>query len=855
MSSGQHGGNLHRLARLAGRPAEKILDFSASINPLGFPDWLRPLVSSVIGSVVHYPDPDCSELVAAAADRYGCKSDQLLMGNGSTEILHLLVRVLDKRRAIIMAPSYTDYKITAMALGIPTESFLLLENEDFVPDLSHLESQCCKDDLVLLCNPNNPTGGLLNVESFRQIAENKAGTFFILDEAFADFVDDMDSLTQNRPSNVAVLLSLTKLFAIPGLRLGCAVADAGLADQARRVQPTWSVNTLAQAVGTAALRDCEYVAQTRNYVREQRQVLHDELSSIAGLAVFDGKANFLLCKLVGRLNDANLLANMMIRDGIAIRVCDDFEGLDEHFFRIAVRTADENARLLDSLKRCLGISRNVPTQSRAKALMFQGTSSNAGKSVLTAALGRILLQDGCRVAPFKAQNMSLNSFVTRTGGEMGRAQVVQAQACRLDPDVRMNPVLLKPNSDTGSQVIVLGKPVGNMNVEEYINYKPQVFEAVRTAYDSLATEFDAIVLEGAGSPAEVNLKHHDIVNMRMAQYANARVLLVGDIDRGGVFASFVGTMEVLSEWERNLIAGFVINRFRGEKALLQNAIQYTFNYTNRPVFGVVPYLNDLGLPEEDSVSFKEGLFDDTSRCTDDVQIAVIDLPHISNFTDFDSFRVEPDVRLCVVRDASDLTEPDAVILPGSKNTIGDLIDLNNKGITSRLRNLVAQGTELVGICGGFQMLGRAISDPHRLESDNKVVEGMGFLNVTTGLAQEKTLTRSTGVHIESQLPVTGYEIHHGQSDCTDAIPLVEKSLGGFDGARSFDGRVWGTYLHGIFDQDRFRRWFVDRLRCRKGLVPKGEVCATYDLEQALDRLADIGRSSLDMDKIYRLLGL
>ena len=489
--------------------------------------------------------------------------------------------------------------------------------------------------------------------------------------------------------------------------------------------------------------------------------------------------------------------------------------------------------------------------------MFQGTSSNAGKSVLTAALCRILLQDGYRVAPFKSQNMSLNSFVTRDSGEMGRAQVVQAQASRLDPDVRMNPILLKPNTDTGSQVIVLGKPVGNMEVLDYVRYKPKAFEAAKEAYDSLAREFDVIVLEGAGSPGEVNLKHHDLVNMQMARYAKAPVLLVGDIDRGGVFASFVGTMEVLAEWERNLVVGFVVNRFRGKKELLDDANEYTRRHTGRPVFGVVPYLSDLGLPEEDSVSFKCGLFDENPcRDGDCVEIAVVDLPHISNFTDFDAFRAEPDVRLKIVRRESDLNEPDAVIIPGSKNVIGDMEYLVVSGIAGRIRELTdTDRTELVGLCGGFQMIGAKIADPYEIESAGRTLEGLGMLNMTTVLARTKTLTLAGALHLESGLMVRGYEIHHGQSEPDGVEPLLEHPDGRSIGARSPNRRIWGTYLHGIFDADEFRRWFIDRLRAQRGLPPYGRVLAHYNLEPALDRLADVVRESLDIARIYKLVGL
>lgn len=486
--------------------------------------------------------------------------------------------------------------------------------------------------------------------------------------------------------------------------------------------------------------------------------------------------------------------------------------------------------------------------------MFQGTCSNAGKSILTAAFCRIMLQDGYRVAPFKAQNMSLNSFVTRDGGEMGRAQVTQAQACRLDPDVRMNPILLKPNTDTGSQVIVNGKPAGNMNVAEYIRYKPEAFEGVKTAYDSLASEFDAIVIEGAGSPAEVNLKHHDIVNMNMARYAEAPVLLIGDIDRGGVFASFVGTFEILAEWERNLTAGFIVNKFRGDESLLSDAYNYMQDRTGKPVLGTLPYITELGLPEEDSVSFKRGDFDRAIGEKDQVEIALIDLPHISNFTDFDALRMEPDVHLKTIRSVYELNSPDVVILPGSKNAIGDMKHLEKSGLGRRIIELANNGTEIVGVCAGFQIIGKEISDPYRIESPNgDTVTGLGLLPVKNTIEKDKTLKRVTARHIPSGLQVHGYEIHHGIM----AAGSVESVVIGDDGSiiGVAGGNAWGTYLHGIFDADGFRRWFIDRLREKRGLTPLEKTSVVYDLEPALDRLADISREHLEIKKIYRIMGI
>jgi cobyric acid synthase CobQ len=660
----------------------------------------------------------------------------------------------------------------------------------------------------------------------------------------------------------------------------------------------------------AVLADEDYARQTLALLETARCQLSDELARLPGLYVYPGAANYLLVRIDSPHVNAWQLARRLLCQGIAIRTFDASQHLDERFFRVAVRTPAENERLIEALgqaadggrwtvdgeggwhavttrsvgsacpspvQTCLPAaspredmppiatphsplptppSPLAPRRKKTPALMIQGTSSNAGKSVLVAALGRILLQDGIRVAPFKSQNMSLNSFVTRDGGEMGRAQVVQAQACRLEPDVRMNPILLKPNSETGSQVIVRGRPVGNMQVAQYIAFKGQAAAAAEECYDALAAEFDVMLLEGAGSPGEVNLKSHDIVNMRMARYAAAPVLVVGDIDRGGVFASFVGTMEVLAAWERQLVAGWIVNRFRGDAALLQPALDYTRRHTGRPVLGVVPFLADLDLPQEDSVEFKSGALDAAPANGIAVEIAVIDLPHISNFTDFDAFRGESDVRLRIVRSAAQLQTPDAVIIPGSKNTLDDLAYLHRSGLAQRIAALAGEaGTEVVGICGGFQMLGREVHDPLGIESAAGTSSALGLLHAHTVLAAEKTLVRTSARHVPSGLEVTGYEIHHGQTTLGEAAVWFTRGDGQVVGAARPDQRVWGTYLHGVFDADGFRRWFIDRLRVRRGLSPLCATTARYDIEPALDRLAAVVRGSVRMDEIYRLLKL
>lgn len=863
-----HGGDVRGLARALGCDPGDILDFSASINPLGPPEWLRPAISAAVSELVHYPDPHCRELLEAASARHTVPVKNLLAGNGTSELLFALAQACGHTRAVIPAPCYCDYRTAALRAGMDVELFPLREADGFVLDVQALSRRLRElpgPAAVFLASPNNPTGLTVPASAIRELAGNHPDCLLVVDEAFGSFVEGYGSLITDRPANAALLLSLTKMFAIPGLRLGLACADEALVEAMRQRIAPWSVNTLAQTVGLRAVNDADFEARTRLAVTGLRADMASELAQMPGITVYPGAANYLLCRL-----DAPRVPELrakLLEKRMAIRDCSNFAGLDGRFFRLAVRAEADNQRLLDAMPQTLarvmpGFGKMPPRpqkKRRTPALMMQGTSSNAGKSVLTAALCRILRQDGLRVAPFKSQNMSLNSFVTAWGEEMGRAQVLQAQAAGLIPQARMNPVLLKPCSDTGSQVIVMGKPVGTMRVREYVAYKPTAFQAAKRAYDSLAEEFDAVILEGAGSPAEVNLKSHDMVNMAMAAYAKARVLLVGDIDRGGVFAALAGTMELLPESERALVGGYVLNRFRGDPTLLDPALRFMLELTGKPVLGVVPNLSDLGLPEEDSVSFKAGGFG-AGQSGRDLDIAVLDLPHISNFTDFDALAAEPDAGLRVVRRADDLGRPDAVLLPGSKNTLADLAALREAGLDRALAALADTACEIVGICAGLQMLGETLLDPLGLESGLGAVPGLGFLALETELLPEKTLLQSTATHLSSGLGISGYEIHHGVTRALrDNAAALAVRPDGQSVAWGRAGRVWGTYLHGVFDAGEFRRWWLNGLRERKGLPPLPAsgpgVGPDGGLDAALDRLAATVRSSLDMGAVYGLLGL
>ncbi|MGB3212013.1 MAG: cobyric acid synthase [Desulforhopalus sp.] len=848
----EHGGNIHKILRDSSAKGKEILDFSANINPLGPPEWFRPLISSQLEKLIHYPDPENTSFIEAIATHTGISKECIIVGNGTTELLYAFLRVLPCRRAVIPVPSYIDYARAAGLAGMSVENFILTEDDDFTLDLLKLGEMIQPNDLVIIATPNNPTGKTVDRAELLELIKNFPGTYFLIDEAFLDFLEDSVTLAAETP-NVLTLNSMTKFYGVPGLRIGYGIASSLLARQVRENLPPWTVNSLAQAVGAEALNDTTYQEKTRQVCRELRQDMIGELQEIPQIKVYSSEANYLFVKILATKDAANL-AGYCLNRGIMIRLCNNYKGLkcSQSYFRVAVRTKRENAQLIEVLREYFGKNTcRGHSPKKARSIMFQGTCSDAGKSVITAALCRILYQDGVRVAPFKAQNMSLNSFVTLQGDEMGRAQVVQAQAARLDPDCRMNPILLKPNSDTGSQIIVCGKPVGNMSVLDYNGYKPKVWKSVCSSYDALTADFDVVVLEGAGSPGEVNLKADDIVNMKMAHYAEAPVILVGDIDRGGVYASFVGIMEVLAEWERQLVAGFLVNKFRGQASLLDSAHNYVRMHTGRNVIGVVPHLKNLGLPEEDSVSFKKGSFN-TTHSGQGVEVVVINLPHISNFTDVEPFLEEPDVTLRIVDHPSEIGSPQAIILPGSKNVIHDLRFLQNQGFIEKIDRCLEGGCEIIGICGGYQMLGKTIRDPHEIESTDGQLSGLGYLDMETVIELDKNLTRKSGVHQLSGKKIAGYEIHHGVSSMTQA-PLLCFDDGSRCGRMEKSGKIWGCYLHGIFDSDEFRRWFIDGLRQSAGLQRIEEILAPYDLEIAFDRLAACVRESVDMDTLYSLL--
>ena len=482
----------------------------------------------------------------------------------------------------------------------------------------------------------------------------------------------------------------------------------------------------------------------------------------------------------------------------------------------------------------------------AKNIMIQGTMSNAGKSLLAAGLCRIFKQDGYRVAPFKSQNMALNSFITKTGAEMGRAQVVQAEAAGIEPDVRMNPILLKPTTDVGSQVIVNGQVQGNMRAMEYYRRKREFIPAVMEAYNSLTQEYDIIVIEGAGSPAEINLKATDIVNMGLAELVDAPVLLVGDIDRGGVFAQLYGTIALLEPQEQQRIKGTIVNKFRGDRAILQPGIDILEKICGVPVAGVIPYTH-VDIDDEDSLSTRLHTGDGRK----DIDIAVVKLPRISNFTDVSPLERFESVSVRYIERPDQLHQPDMILLPGTKSTIADLLWLRQSGLEAAICQQAARGCIVFGICGGYQMLGTSVRDPLGVEAAGVTeIKGMGLLPMDTVFQGEKVQQQTSGVfgeipgalHSLSGMKYTGYEIHMGRSR-QQLAPLVNQ------------GNVYGSYIHGIFDGAGIAQAIIGDLAARKGIDPG--TLTVFDPErykqEQYDKLADAVRGGLDMDFVYKVL--
>lgn len=856
MNTFSHGGNIHLLAQKYERNPEDLLDLSVNIRPEGLPEAISAALWQAMAHLSPYPTPTAEEAVHAAAKKLGIAPACIVFGNGSTELIHALPRAFEARQAVIAEPAFSEYRHACQRTGIPVAEVPSPRATGFLPDLGAIKAESPAGALVFIANPGNPAGSLLAKDRLLTAIDARPDLIWIIDEAFADYADDANSLLPFAATrrHLIVLRSLTKFYGMAGVRCGYAVAGEKTADRLRAALPPWSTGTPAIAAARAVFSgelDAEREAW-RGQNKMRRTHLEEKLRSVPGVAVIPSAANYILFQW----EDAPLdfLPRLIREYGIVVRDCANYRGLPGGgWYRSAVRFPEDHDRLAQAMQALARPGRPARSQVRhTPALMIQGTSSDAGKSLLAAAFCRIFRQDGIRVAPFKAQNMALHSGVTADGGEMGRAQITQAQACGLKPDVRMNPVLLKPHSDTGSQVIVMGHPRADMEARAYMTTRARLWPEVMGAYNSLAVEYDLMVLEGAGSPGEINLKDADLVNMNMARHARAAVLLAGDIDRGGVYASFLGTWMTFTAEERALLAGFIVNKFRGDASLLAPAHHYMLAHTGVPVLGTVPMIRGLSLPEEDKAEapFLPG---HARPAPGQLDVAIVMLAHVSNATDFLPLAKEPDLCVRSVRSLQEWGEPDLVIIPGSKSVVHDLELLRAAGLDEAVTAHARSGKWVLGICGGLQMMGTHIFDPAGVESTREDCDGLGLLDLRTTFGNSKFLLAAEGV--SSPLgPCSGYEIHHGASEhgdgCTAAFFRKDGTPCGYS-----SHRAWATYLHGLFDEDGLRRAFIDMVRTDAGLTPAGRPLYRYNPDEDLDKLAAIVRQSTDMSAVYRALGI
>lgn len=871
-----HGGNT---------PCE--IDFSTNITPLGLhPAAQGALLSLSLNTkpLSSYPDSDCKEVRGLLSRFWSFPAENIVCGSGAADLIFALVRHIasreSRRDVVIVEPAFTEYQRGADLSGLPVRHFLLSEENSFTfrqEDVPRLSEALDGAALLFLASPSNPAASLVPADILCQIAAlcEEKGVCFLLDACFSSFSEAAEEgiralfSRQSEFSRTIVLQAFTKFYGMAGLRAGYALCFSK--DFARRLSESmrpWALGAAELKAASAVLREelqvspSDWTVKSRNLVRSERARLADSLSSF-GYKVFPGDANFILFRGKEKNLDFRLLEK-----GICIRSCSDFYGLDEYYYRIAIRTPKENSRLITALAEVHDrqTEKNECRTKKTANLMIQGTMSNAGKSLLTAALCRIFKQDGYRVAPFKSQNMALNSGVTADGLEMGRAQIMQAEAAGLLPDVRMNPILLKPTADHSSQVIVNGSPRGTMDAREYFSYRSSLIPNIMEAYQSLAEENDIIVIEGAGSPAEINLKKDDIVNMGLARMLDAPVLLAGDIDRGGVFASLYGTAALVSQEERERIKGFVINKFRGDPSLLQDGLDQLRDLTGIPVLGVIPFIPDLMIDDEDSLSSQLS-FGENQVCKQDalLHIAVVRLPYISNFTDLQAFSRLSFVQVSFfdsldtyARAVSEYGEPDLFILPGTKNTVHAIKWLEETELNRLIIRKAKSGLPVAGICGGFQLLGQFLHDEEGNEDSGaeKDIPGLGLLPLETTFTKDKTRTQVDRVLDDingifaslSSCRVKGYEIHHGKTSLllNDGRKLPAPPV-------CTSGNVLGTYIHGFFDSDQIFDKIIRLLCDRKGLPLPEYKSYQSEREEAYDRLADLVRKSLDMDSVYKIV--
>lgn len=803
LSGRSHGDGARALESFLGLESGELLDLSASLNPVA--QSYDRLLADRIGSLKSYPDPGVA--TASLAEALEVDEAQLVLCNGGAEAIQLVSHIV--RRGWVREPDFSLYR-------------------------RHISSYD-PEGPWWASNPNNPTGALLGDGEVPHV----------VDEAFYQIATGSWSRRDfERGSFVAG--SLTKLFGLPGLRVGYVIAPTPEdAAKLRKLQPQWSVNSLA-TVSLPYLVKSVDLKETQGAVSRLREELNSMLAGY-GAQPMPSAANYVYVPSGLELFERLLAHKVLVRDTASFGIAG------------GVRIAVPNDKGLERVEKALfpRTHRKSSNSGFRGSLMVVGTTSDSGKSTLVAAFCRALSDRGIAVAPFKAQNMSLNSAVTPTGYEIGRAQARQAQAARIEAEVVMNPILLKPTSEMTSQVVVLGEPRYETTARDYQKDKRELMGVVTDSYRDLASRFEVVVLEGAGSPAEINLIEHDIVNLGLARRINAKALLVGDIDRGGVFASLYGTIQILPPGLSSLIIGFAINKIRGDATLLDRGISQLENLSGRRVFGVLPYLSESLIDAEDSLglaSYGDAQASDGNA----LDIAVIALPKMSNFTDFDPLVNEPGCILRMVTSPGQLGNPDLIIIPGSKSTISDLNWLRARGFEVAIKRQIVMGSVILGICGGYQILGSEICD--EVESKQGRVEGFGLLDVKTIFLDSKVTLQRRGISLRfGGVAVSGYQIHQGRVISEGSQKLFELSVpvrsfpeaGLSDGAVDDAGQVFGTTLHGIFENDGFRTVFLAHVAMARSKSFESQLNFAELRESQIDFLATFVSKHIDIDAVLR----